>query len=325
MKIISIRENPLYKEKAIEYFQSKWPEVVPVIYEDSISHAINSESILPQWYLLEKENEIIGCAGLITNDFISRMDLYPWLCALFIDEKYRGNKYSRYLIEQAKKDAIKVGFDNLYLSTGHKGLYEKYGFEYTGQGYHPWNEESRIYVINLKPDVGRFIIRQETSEDYNKVYDLIEVSFMTANVKDGDEQDFAVKLREGSGYIPELALVAERGEKLIGHIMFTKTYIELFNGDRMEALLLAPVSVLLEYRDQKVGSGLINEGMRLAKEMGYKAVFLCGDPGYYNRFGFISISNYRIKSKNNIPEQFIMTYEIEHGILKNISGFIEIC
>ena len=89
MKIISVRENPEYKEKAIQYFQNSWSEVLPIIYEDCILNCINAPQSLPQWYLLEKENEIIGCAGLITNDFISRMDLYPWLCALFIDEKYR--------------------------------------------------------------------------------------------------------------------------------------------------------------------------------------------------------------------------------------------
>ena len=81
MKIISVRENPTYKDIAINYFQSKWPSVYPVLYEDSINHSIDSPNPLPQWYLLEKDNEIIGCAGLITNDFISRMDLYPWVCA----------------------------------------------------------------------------------------------------------------------------------------------------------------------------------------------------------------------------------------------------
>ena len=69
MKIISIRENPAYKDIAINYFQSKWPSVYPVLYEDSINHSIDSPNPLPQWYLLEKDNEIIGCAGLITNEF----------------------------------------------------------------------------------------------------------------------------------------------------------------------------------------------------------------------------------------------------------------
>ena len=77
MKIISIRENPDRKNKAIEYFQRNWKSVLPIIYEDCINHCIGALNPLPQWYLLEKGDEIIGCAGLITNDFISRMDYIP--------------------------------------------------------------------------------------------------------------------------------------------------------------------------------------------------------------------------------------------------------
>lgn len=148
MKIISVRENPEMKDKAIEYISSKW-SAPKVIYEDCITHCITARVPLPQWYLLEKDGEIIGCAGLITNDFISRMDLYPWICALFIEENHRGNIYSRLLIEKAKDDAKKAGFDNLYLSTDHIGFYERFGFRYIGNGYHPWEDESRIYEINL--------------------------------------------------------------------------------------------------------------------------------------------------------------------------------
>jgi N-acetylglutamate synthase-like GNAT family acetyltransferase len=150
MRLISIRENPEYKDVAIKYFQQRWPSVWPVIYEDCINHCIDARDNLPQWYLLEKENEIIGGAGLITNDFISRGDLYPWICAVFIDEKHRGNAYGSLLLDKAKIDAKKFGYKFLYLSTGHIGYYEKYGFEYIGQGYHPWEEESRIYQIELQ-------------------------------------------------------------------------------------------------------------------------------------------------------------------------------
>jgi GNAT superfamily N-acetyltransferase len=149
VKIISVRDNPGFKDEAIAYFQRSWQDVLPIIYEDCISHSITARNSLPQWYLLKKEGEIIGCAGLITNDFISRGDLYPWVCGIFIEEKQRGNSYGSLLIEKAKVDAKKAGFEYLYLSTEHVGYYEKYGFEYVGQGYHPWGGESRIYELKL--------------------------------------------------------------------------------------------------------------------------------------------------------------------------------
>ena len=149
MKIISVRAHPEYKDRAIKYIQDCWSEISPVIYDDCITHCIGATQALPQWYLLELNEELIGCAGLITNDFISRMDLYPWICAIYIDEKHRGNGYSSLLIEQAKQDTKAAGFKHLNLCTDHIGFYEKFGFNYIGQGYHPWEEESRIYQIEV--------------------------------------------------------------------------------------------------------------------------------------------------------------------------------
>ena len=149
MNIISVRENPSYKDTAIKYFQKSWSDVMPIIYEDCISNCINAHQPLPQWYLLENDGGIIGCAGLITNDFISRMDLYPWICAIYIDQKFRGNAYGALLIDKAKEDTKAFGFKYLNLCTDHIGYYEKYGFTYLGEGYHPWEEKSRIYQIEV--------------------------------------------------------------------------------------------------------------------------------------------------------------------------------
>ncbi|MCL2366921.1 MAG: GNAT family N-acetyltransferase [Oscillospiraceae bacterium] len=152
MTVVNIRENPEYKDQAITYIQSKWgTRRNKRVYEDCILNSIGAKSPLPVWYLLMDSGIVIGCAGLITNDFISRMDLGPWLCALFIDKKYRGQSLGSLLISQAKEDVGKMGFDQLFLCTDHKGYYEKYGFTYISDGYHPWGESSRIYACDTAP------------------------------------------------------------------------------------------------------------------------------------------------------------------------------
>ena len=150
MTVVNIRENPEYLEQAIAYIQSKWGNRRnKKVYEDCITQSITAENPLPVWYLLMDSDNIIGCGGLITNDFISRMDLYPWLCALYIEKKYRGQGLGNLLISQAKEDVANMAFSKLYLCTDFTGYYEKYGFSYIGDGYHPWGERSRIYMCDV--------------------------------------------------------------------------------------------------------------------------------------------------------------------------------
>lgn len=146
MRVISLREEPVYTQAAIDFFQSKWAtDNNKMIYEDCIVHGLTTESPFPRWYLLLEGETIIGGAGLITNDFVSRMDLWPWICAVYIEEPYRGHAYASRLLERAREDARKAGYAYVYICTDHIGFYERYGYEHIGTGYHPWGESSRIY------------------------------------------------------------------------------------------------------------------------------------------------------------------------------------
>jgi predicted N-acetyltransferase YhbS len=165
------------------------------------------------------------------------------------------------------------------------------------------------------------IIRQEKPSEFKRIYDFVKVAFQTAKVADGSEPDYTNKLRSGGGYVPELALVAEEDGKIIGHIMLTKTYITT-GGSKVESLLLAPLSVVLEYRNRGIGSKLVKESFELAKNLGYGAVFVVGDPAFYCRFGFKSSVLFGIKHVPTIPDQYVMVHELSAGALTGVSGTV---
>lgn len=165
------------------------------------------------------------------------------------------------------------------------------------------------------------IIRPTTEADYATVYNLIKTAFETAEHRDGNEQDFAVDLRNSANYIHELDLIAEVNGQPAGHIMFTKTYVIKPDGSRYDTLLVAPLSVLLEYRSAGIGSALMKEGLRIAGTLGYKTAFLIGDPNYYKRFGYKQSSLHDINHES-FPAEYVMVKEIVSGALDGIAGII---
>jgi putative acetyltransferase len=86
---------------------------------------------------------------------------------------------------------------------------------------------------------------------------------------------------EGDG----LSLVAEEGDQVVGHAMFTPS---LLDAPRrlVSVQVLSPVGVLPAWQKRGVGSGLIRRGLEILIERAVPAVFLEGSPRYYLRFGF---------------------------------------
>lgn len=79
----------------------------------------------------------------------------------------------------------------------------------------------------------------------------------------------------------------------------------------------------LENRNQGVGAKLMKEGFEKAKEMGYYAAFLLGDPNYYQRFGFQEVGKFGIENATGLPEKHVLGCEIIKGALDEITGKIE--
>lgn len=56
----------------------------------------------------------------------------PFIGFVFVGEAYRGRRLSEAMIRAATAYARELGYEKVYLMSGEKGLYEKYGFEKLG-------------------------------------------------------------------------------------------------------------------------------------------------------------------------------------------------
>ncbi len=169
------------------------------------------------------------------------------------------------------------------------------------------------------------IIRQERPDDYLEVYELVKQAFATTSHSDGTEQDYLNEVRKKKSFIPELSFVAVEADTIVGQIVLYTMQITC--DDWMERqLVISPLSVLPSHFCRGIGSKLIETGCRKAKELGFKAAFLCGDPAYYSKLGFVPTHQfgiYHVKDTDRNAE-WCMVKELEQGFLSGMCGTIDI-
>ncbi len=79
-------------------------------------------------FVAEENGVFMGFCALIKPKGFPGSEYNPLLKWLFVEEQYRGQRLSQKLIEAVAEYAKELGYDQIFLTTWHKGLYEKYGF-----------------------------------------------------------------------------------------------------------------------------------------------------------------------------------------------------
>ena len=151
-------------------------------------------------------------------------------------------------------------------------------------------------------------IRKEKEEDFKQIYDVIKIAFSLAEHSDGNEQDLVNNLRKSEAYINELSLVCEEEGEIVAYIMFTKNKIGKEKG-----LSLAPLAVLPKYQHRRLGTLLIKQGLKIAKELGYNYVVVLGSEKYYPKFGFSPSKDLGINSPFKVPSKNFMALSLHHN------------
>ena len=159
------------------------------------------------------------------------------------------------------------------------------------------------------------IIRREEERDHQKVYEVNRLAFGQEN-----ESKLVDNIRKGENFIPELSLVAEAGNEVIGHCLFSK--ITIVGGTVHETLSLAPVAVVPKHQKQGVGGKLIRRGLEEAKRLGFDSVIVLGHAQYYPRFGFQRASTWGIKCPFEAPDEAFMAIELRENALKEKAGTV---
>jgi predicted N-acetyltransferase YhbS len=162
-------------------------------------------------------------------------------------------------------------------------------------------------------------LRLEEEKDYKIVEELTREAFWNIYAPGCDEHLLIHNMRKAKEFIPGLDFVAIYDNEIIGNIVYAKSKIVYLNKEYI-VLTFGPISVSPKYQNKGVGKTLIEHTKLLAKEMGYKAIIIYGDPEYYKRFGFKVSKEYNITNNDGKYPVALLVLELYQNALTGIKG-----
>jgi predicted N-acetyltransferase YhbS len=127
------------------------------------------------------------------------------------------------------------------------------------------------------------------------------------------------RLRAGRAPAQGLSFVAAEDD---GQVIGSVRLWEVAVGSDRTALLLGPLAVHPDRRQNGIGGALMRHAMRIAAKRGHAAVLLVGDPAYYGRFGFSSEKTGKLWLPGLEDRSRLLGHEIVACSLDGVHGSI---
>lgn len=114
--------------------------------ENRLKEMVGETALVPM--LVDGEKLIAFCTFAPLDD-IQPTELSPWIGFVYTFPQHRGHRYAGLLLDYAESIATVMEREYIYISTGHTGLYEKYGYEFYRMEKDIHGEDSRVYRKTL--------------------------------------------------------------------------------------------------------------------------------------------------------------------------------
>jgi putative acetyltransferase len=119
------------------------------------------------------------------------------------------------------------------------------------------------------------VIRRGTFDDRPRIIELVSA------VMGDEDAELVENIWASPWHLGEFELVAARGERVVGHILYGLGLL-----DKVEVPALAPLCVAADLQNQGIGSSLVNKSLELVDAARHPLVIVTGHWDYYPRFGF---------------------------------------
>ena len=130
MDILLIQKGHPYWERTIEFARGSSWRAGPFLAQRMEANDFQDwERVV---VAVERDRVVGYCTFSEKDELPAEYGCAPFIGFVFVDERHRGNRISERMIEHALRYAKSLGFPSVYLMSGERGLYEKYGFENLG-------------------------------------------------------------------------------------------------------------------------------------------------------------------------------------------------
>ena len=134
------KEHWIREIKKCDWGAGKW--LAELLERQKLEETVGKGAQVP---MLTDGDSLVSFCTFAPLDEIQPTELCPWIGFVYTFPQYRGHRYVGMLLEWCEGAAASMGRENVYISTDHCGLYEKYGYHFLNEQTTIYGEKTRVY------------------------------------------------------------------------------------------------------------------------------------------------------------------------------------
>ena len=136
----------------VSWLHNEWGHLGPDVSLSKLASIYENRTSphqIPETFVALLDDEIVGTASIVDHDMSTRMDLSPWLAAVYVKAECRGAGVGSQLVQALMDEIALLGLKRFYLFTPNRAsFYARLGWQVTEEAEYR-GEQVTIMVFEI--------------------------------------------------------------------------------------------------------------------------------------------------------------------------------